>query len=264
MATETSDLNVFKRGATQLLSTLTDETDDTTAANVIHFALQVVGTDVAKFGCLVTSICTKTNICSEGRARLLVKISEFMSTQIEIVREETRESFKGCDLILKCAIWACQREFEDSTSYHWPARSLENLTAIYMTNELSMTDVRMGMILINLVKHKHLFVDENFKQFVAICLTCGPKLDKDLEVDHLTTILRKTIARASTEATTYKVMLAGLSAIRSNDWKIETSITDRVLTPEDSSELESEAYREIHTLEEEGDSSRIPSDLGEG
>lgn len=233
-------MEILRFGTSQLLSNLTNGVDEATATNVIRFALQAVGTSAEKLELLVISIYNMSAIRGEAWARLLVKLSEYTPSNICTVVVKSGKTLRGRKLVRHCVLNECERGFQDIADTHWPGNSIEHLSALYNTKELAMTDRVMGTVLRSMAESKVLFVHENFELFANACFTCGPKLDKNTKVDHLTAILAKASARASTESITSKLMIAGLLAIRDNDWEMEIDVAPRVFTPEGDSELESE------------------------
>ena len=241
MPADSSSPDVFAFGTKQLLSQLTDETDDETSTNIIRYALLAVGTSSERLQSLVLHICNLPTASGDHLAALLVKLLKLVPNNISIKPKQNGKTLRCAKLVRYYVLSELQQGLEDTTASDvWPAKSIEILAELYQTKELSTTDRYVEFTLERMSTHQQLFVRHNFELFLKMCFTCGPKLDKNTKTDELTDYINKVSDRASYESMTYKFMIAGLIATRDNNWVIVSmsSPTPRVLTPEEESEAE--------------------------
>lgn len=243
MSTITSDLDTFVFGTTQLLSQLTDQTDDETATNIIRYALQAVGRSAEKLQLLIFHICTLPMASSTYSAALLVKLSAQVPDTISSRPNQSGETLKGMELIRHCVINVlrpCFGGFKQSTV--WFAKFIEILAKLQKTREFSTTDTTVGDILEAMVTSEHLFTHQNIELFLKICYHCGQELDKNGKSNFLTNYIKTASDKVPRNSMVYKFMIAGLESTRDNNWDMVSTasvITDSsVLTPDEESDAD--------------------------
>lgn len=243
MSTITSDLDIFVIGTTQLLSQLTDETDEETATNIIRYALQAVGMSAEKLQLLIFHICTLPTASSTYLAALLVKLSAHVPDAISSRPNQRGETFQGTHLVRHTVINVlrpCLGGFRQSPV--WFAKFIEILAELQKTKEFSTTDTTIGNILEALVTSEHLFTPQNIELFLKICYHCGPGLDKNGKSDSLTKYINAASEKVTPNTMVYKFMIAGLKATRDNNWKMVSTGSvpsgSSVLTRDKASEAE--------------------------
>jgi hypothetical protein len=243
MSTVTSDLDVFVFGTTQLLSQLTDETDDETTTNIIRYALQAVGMSAQKLQLLIFHICTLPTASSTYSAALLVKLSAHIPDTISSRSNPSGETVKGMELVHYCVINVlrpCLGGFRQSAV--WFAKFIDILAKLQKNREFSTTDTTIGDILEAMVTSEHLFTPQNIELFLKTCYHCGPGLDKNGKSDSLTNYINTASKKAPPNSMVYKLMIAGLKATRDNNWDMVSTASvpsdSSVLTPDEESEAE--------------------------
>lgn len=243
MSAVTSDLDIFVIGTTQLLSQLTDKTDDETATNIIRYALQAVGMSAEKLQLLIFHICTLPTASSTYLAALLVKLSAHVPDTISSRPNPSGKTLKGMELVrhyVVSVLRPCLGGFRHSNV--WFANIIKILAELQQTKAFSSTDKTITDILEAMVTSEHLFTPQNIELFLKTCYQCGPMLDKNGKSDFLTNYINMASEKVPPNSMVYKFMIAGLKVTRDNNWDILSTASvpsdSSVLTPYEESATE--------------------------
>ncbi|OSS51927.1 hypothetical protein B5807_03117 [Epicoccum nigrum] len=243
MPADTSDLDVFVFGTAQMLSQLTDETDDETTTKIIRYALQAVGMSTEKLQLLIFHICTLPTADSTYLAALLVKLSAHVPGTVSSRPTQSGETLKGVELVRHCVINVLRPYLGGFRQLDvWFAKFTEILAELQQTRESSTTDTAIADILEALVTSQHLFTPHNIELFPKTCYYYSPQLDKNGNMDLLAHYINTASEQVPPDSMIYKFMISCLIATRENNWGMVSTASVpsdlSVLTPDEESETE--------------------------
>ncbi|KAJ4321958.1 hypothetical protein N0V94_002670 [Neodidymelliopsis sp. IMI 364377] len=118
------------------------------------------------------------------------------------------------------------KEFEQSiASQVWNFRPFEVLLDLWHQQEalegtLFITDNVLFHILTDASKANYFFEPQNFEMFAKMLKAFGPKLDQNVTVGSIASILDMVAVRASSTSLVHQLLVAGLIDMRSNGYKI--------------------------------------------